>query len=146
MFLILKNVFDHFNQTVTSFFSSGGFRNNFTFNFTLMDETIFKQFADIDVKEIAPGFFSKLIHTASNTINFIEVKAGCSVPRHRHIHEQCSFAIEGKFEMTVNDVPQILDPGLFAIIPSNAWHSGIAITDCKLIDIFNPVREDYRAL
>lgn len=111
-----------------------------------MDETIFRQFADIDVKEIAPGFFSKLIHTSTNTINFIEVKAGCSIPRHRHIHEQCSFSIEGKFEMTVNDVPQILDPGLFAIIPSNAWHSGIAITDCKLIDIFSPVREDYRVL
>jgi quercetin dioxygenase-like cupin family protein len=111
-----------------------------------MDETIFRQFANIDTKEIAPGFFSKLIHTATNTINFIEVKAGCSIPRHKHIHEQCSFAIEGRFEMTVNDIPQILDSGQFAIIPSNAWHSGIALTDCKLIDIFSPVREDYRAL
>jgi len=111
-----------------------------------MDEAIFKQFADIDIKEIAPGFFSKLIHTETNTINFIEVKAGSSIPRHQHIHQQCSFAIEGQFEMTVNGVPQMLDPGLFAIIPSNAWHGGIAITDCKLIDIFSPVREDYRAL
>lgn len=111
-----------------------------------MDETIFRQFADIDTKEIAPGFFSKLIHTSTNTINFIEVKAGCSIQRHRHIHEQCSFAIEGRFEMTVNDIPQILDSGQFVIIPSNAWHSGIALTDCKLIDIFSPVREDYRAL
>jgi quercetin dioxygenase-like cupin family protein len=111
-----------------------------------MDETIFRQFADIDTKEIAPGFFSKLIHTSTNTINFIEVKAGCSIQRHRHIHEQCSFAIEGRFEMTVNDIPQILDSGQFVIIPSNAWHSGTALTDCKLIDIFSPVREDYRAL
>jgi quercetin dioxygenase-like cupin family protein len=111
-----------------------------------MDENIFRRFANIDVKEIAPGFFSKLIHTATNTINFIEVKAGSSIPRHQHIHEQCSFAIEGKFEMTVNDITQILDPGMFAIIPSNAWHSGIAVTDCKLIDIFSPVREDYRQL
>ncbi|MDB5016279.1 MAG: Cupin domain protein [Mucilaginibacter sp.] len=111
-----------------------------------MDTSIFKNFNDIVTKEIAPGFFSKLIHTAANTINFIEVKAGCSVPRHQHIHEQYSFVIEGKFEMTVNDIPQMLDTGLFAIIPSNAWHSGIAITDCKLIDIFNPAREDYKKL
>jgi len=114
--------------------------------FNNMDETIFKQFADIATKEIAPGFFSKLIHTASNTINFIDVKKGSSIPRHQHIHEQCSFAIEGKFELTVDDVAQVLEPGLFAIIPSNVWHSGIAITDCKLIDIFSPVREDYRNL
>jgi quercetin dioxygenase-like cupin family protein len=111
-----------------------------------MDTSIFHRFSDIKTKEIAPGFFSKLIHTETNTINFIEVKAGCSVPRHQHVHEQCSFVIEGKFELTVNDVPQVLEPGLFAIVPSNVWHSGTAVTDCKLIDIFSPVREDYRKL
>lgn len=111
-----------------------------------MDTSIFHHFSEIKTKEIAPGFFSKLIHTETNTINFIEVKAGCSVPRHRHIHQQCSFVIEGKFELTVNDIPQILDAGLFAVIPSNAWHSGTAVTDCKLIDIFSPVREDYKNL
>ena len=54
--------------------------------------------------------------------------------------------IEGQFELTVNDDPQVLDPGRFALIPSEAYHSGVAITDCKLLDIFDPVREDYRAL
>jgi quercetin dioxygenase-like cupin family protein len=111
-----------------------------------MDTSIFHYFNDIETKEIAPGFFSKLIHTETNTINFIEVKAGCSVPRHRHIHEQCSFVIEGEFELTVNDIPQLLNTGLFAIIPSNTWHGGIAITDCRLIDIFSPAREDYKNL
>ena len=53
---------------------------------------------------------------------------------------------EGKFEMTVNGDTQILEPGFFAIIPSNVQHGGTAITDCKLLDIFTPVREDYRAL
>jgi quercetin dioxygenase-like cupin family protein len=111
-----------------------------------MDTSIFHYFNDIETKEIAPGFFSKLIHTETNTLNFIEVKAGCSVPRHRHIHEQCSFIIEGEFELTVNDVPQVLNTGLFAIVPSNVWHSGTAITDCRLIDVFSPVREDYKNL
>jgi quercetin dioxygenase-like cupin family protein len=111
-----------------------------------MDTSIFHYFNEIETKEIAPGFFSKLIHTETNTINFIEVKAGCSVPRHRHIHEQCSFVSEGEFELTVNDIPQRLNTGLFAVVPSNTWHSGTAITDCRLIDIFSPVREDYKNL
>jgi len=111
-----------------------------------MDTAVFKYFSDIDTKEIAPGFFSKLIHTDANTINFIEVKAGCSVPLHRHIHQQCSFALEGKFELTVNGEAQVLEPGFFAIIPSNVEHGGTAVTDCRLVDIFSPVREDYRAL
>jgi quercetin dioxygenase-like cupin family protein len=111
-----------------------------------MDTSVFKHFSEITTKEVAPGFFSKLIHTETNTINFIEVKAGSSIPLHRHIHQQCSFALAGQFELTVNGEPQILDQGLFAIIPSNAEHGGRAITDCKPVDIFSPVREDYRAL
>jgi quercetin dioxygenase-like cupin family protein len=111
-----------------------------------MDEPVFRKFSDIETKEIVPGYFSKLIHTENNTVNFIEVKAGDAIPRHRHIHQQCSFVIEGKFEMTVDDVAQVLEPGTFAVIPSNAWHSGIAVTDSRLIDIFSPVREDYRNL
>jgi quercetin dioxygenase-like cupin family protein len=111
-----------------------------------MDERFFKRFSDIKTKEVAPGFFSKLVHTENNTINFLEVKKGSSIQRHRHVHQQCSFAIEGQFELVVDDVPQILENGIFAIVPSNVWHSGVAITDCKLIDIFSPVREDYREL
>lgn len=111
-----------------------------------MDTNIFKFFADIPVKEVAPGYYSKLIHTDHNTINFIEVAAGRSVPRHKHIHEQYTFVLDGKFELTVNEVPQVLDPGMYALIPSEAYHSGIAVTDCKLLDVFSPVREDYRNL
>ena len=112
----------------------------------MMDSSVFQNFSDIETKEIAPGYFSKLIHTANNTINFIEVKAGNTVPRHKHIHQQCSFVTEGKFELTVDGVPQVLDSGSFAVIPSEVWHSGIAVTDCRLIDIFSPVREDYKNL
>lgn len=111
-----------------------------------MDASIFRQFSDIDTKEIAPGFFSKLIHTDNNTVNFIEVKAGCTVPDHRHVHQQMSFVMDGQFQLTVNGEAQTLDKGMFAVIPANAPHSGLAITDCRLIDIFSPVREDYRAL
>lgn len=95
----------------------------------------FNSFADIPTKEIAPGFFSKLIHTETNTLNFIDVKAGCSVPQHRHLHEQCAFVTEGRFEMTIGDNTRILEPGVFCIIPPNTIHSGKALTDCKLIDV-----------
>jgi len=108
-----------------------------------MDNPIFNSFGDIVVKEIAPGFFSKLIHTDNNTINFIEVAAGCSVPLHRHVHQQLSFVLEGVFEMTVNGEPRQLDSSQYVVIPSNVEHGGTAITDCKLIDVFSPAREDY---
>ena len=111
-----------------------------------MKDQVFNLFADIEIKEIAPGFFSKFIHTPNNTINFIEVKANCAVPLHRNVHEQSSFVIEGKFQMTVDGITTVLDTSMFAVIPSNALHGGSAITDCRLIDIFSPVREDYKLL
>jgi quercetin dioxygenase-like cupin family protein len=50
----------------------------------------------------------------------------------------------GRFIHTVAGEPVILRPGAVLVIPSNVRHSGLAITDCKLMDIFNPVREDLR--
>jgi quercetin dioxygenase-like cupin family protein len=111
-----------------------------------MPERFFHSLADIQIKEIAPGFLSKLIHTSGNTFNFIEVKAGNAVLLHSHMNEQSSFVLEGQFEMTIAGETQVLEPGSYCIIPSMVQHSGKAITDCKLLDIFNPAREDYKAL
>lgn len=108
-------------------------------------EQIFHQFKDISPKEIVPGFFARFIHTQNNTISFWEVKAGSTLPLHSHMHEQSSFVLEGVFEMTIGGETQTLAPGLFALIPPHVPHMGTAITDCKLLDIFSPVREDYRA-
>ena len=36
-----------------------------------------------------------------------------------------------------------MSPGDVAIIPSNIRHAGYAETDCQIIDVFYPIREDY---
>ncbi|MBC7651963.1 MAG: cupin domain-containing protein, partial [Deinococcales bacterium] len=64
-------------------------------------------------------------------------------PLHSHPHEQVSQVIEGKFQLTLNGEVRVLESGDIAVIPSNTQHSGLAITNCKLLDVFNPVREDY---
>ena len=99
---------------------------------------------DLPSKEMFPGYTGRFIHTASMTFAFWEVKAGSRVPEHAHVHEQVAQIMEGKFELTVDDIPLLLEPGNTAVIPSNVKHSGIAITDCVLLDVFSPVREDYR--
>ena len=66
------------------------------------------------------------------------------MPEHAHPHEQVSHVIEGEFELTIDGVKSVLRPGVVAVIPSNAKHSGTARTDCTIIDAFYPVREDYR--
>jgi len=94
--------------------------------------------------EIVPGFKARFVHSNSMTISYWDVKKGCKLPEHKHHHDQISQVTEGKFELTIDGISKIMEPGKVAIIPSNAVHSGEAITDCKVMDIFSPVREDYK--
>lgn len=102
------------------------------------------QLKDVPSKEMFPGFTGRFIHTETMTFAYWDVKAGSVVPEHSHMHEQVAHLLEGKFTLTVDGVPFDLTTGNAAVIPSNIKHSGIAVTDCKLLDVFCPVREDYR--
>jgi quercetin dioxygenase-like cupin family protein len=104
------------------------------------------ELSNIEPKEIVPGYPARFVHTDSMTLSFLEVKAGCALPTHAHIHEQVSIVIEGRFQLTVDGEIIEFGVGEIVVIPSNTKHSGIAITDCKLVDVFNPIREDYRNL
>lgn len=105
---------------------------------------IFTQLAEIPSREIIPGFHGKMIHTDHMTFAFWEIEAGASLPEHSHPHEQVAHMIEGEFEFTINGETKVVSPGMLTVIPSNMPHSGKAITDCKILDVFQPVREDYR--
>ncbi len=102
--------------------------------------------ASVEPKEIAAGYAAKFIHTEHMTFSYLDVKAGSIINEHSHIHEQVSHVLEGVFQLTVNGEPLVIEPGSVVIIPSGVLHSGLAVTDCKLLDVFYPVREDYRIL
>lgn len=98
----------------------------------------------IEEKEIIKGFKGKFFHTNSFTIAFWEIEEGAILPEHSHIHEQSTQVIEGNLEMLVGGVSTVLKPGMIANIPSNVIHSGKALTNCKVTDVFSPTREDYK--
>jgi quercetin dioxygenase-like cupin family protein len=77
------------------------------------------------------------------TFVYWDVPAGTVLPEHSHPHEQVARTFEGEFEIIVDGAKQRLRRGSVSIIPSNAVHSGRAITDCKMLDVFCLVREDY---
>ncbi|MBU3744477.1 MAG: cupin domain-containing protein [Sediminibacterium sp.] len=102
--------------------------------------------AEIPEIEMIPGFLARFVHTDNLTFSFLTVAAGAALPEHHHPQEQVSMVMEGEFELTVSGKPIRLHPGQVLVIPSGTPHSGKAITNCKLLDVFNPVREDYRKL
>jgi len=98
----------------------------------------------IPSKEIMPGYHGKLIHAENMSIAFWEVEKGAEVPEHSHMNEQIMQVLKGNFEFTVDGETKIYGPGDIVIITSHAKHSGKALTPCKLMDVFSPVREEYR--
>lgn len=96
---------------------------------------------DIDSKEIMPGYHGKLIHAQTMSLVYWDVEEGAKVPEHHHINEQLMQVLEGTFELTVGGQAKVYQAGDFVIIPPNVPHSGKALTPCRLMDIFSPVRE-----
>ena len=99
---------------------------------------------DIPAKEIFPGFTGYYAHGDHMTLGIVEIKKGNILPEHHHVHEQITFIVEGQLDMVIGGKPCPLSAGMYYVIPSNVPHSAVAATDCKVIDVFNPVREDYR--
>ncbi len=99
---------------------------------------------DLDASEKIPGYLGRFVHGETMTMARWEVDAGASFPEHAHPHEQISMVVKGEFELTIEGNTQVLHAGRIAVIPSRATHSGQALTDCEIIDVFSPVRDDYR--
>ncbi len=95
---------------------------------------------------IFPGVQSAMEHSEQITYGCVSLEEGVIVPVHSHPQEQWTYILEGEMEFTLNGETQMLLPGMGAFIASNSLHGAVAVTACKVIDVFTPVREDYRAM
>ena len=100
--------------------------------------------ATIPSKEIMPGLHGKLVHSEHMSMAFWDVEKGAIVPEHAHMNEQIMHVMEGEFQFTLDGDTQIYYPGDIVVIAPHLKHSGIALTPCKLLDVFSPTREEYR--
>ncbi len=105
----------------------------------------FFRISDLKEVEIVPGFKGRFIHSANTTLAYWRMDKGGVIPVHTHVHEMIVNVIEGTLELTIDKETQTMTGGMAAIIPSNVPHTAKAITDCFVLDVFHPVREDYKA-
>ncbi len=104
----------------------------------------FEDLSDKQAREVLPGYRARFVHGEKMTVAFWHIEAGARMPEHTHPHEQMSMVQEGRFELTVDGETRVVEPGIVAVIPGDAPHGGVAITECRIMDSFCPVREDYR--
>ena len=92
------------------------------------------------------GISGPIFHSENITFGHFTLEEGTDLPEHNHPHEQWGHVIEGTLEFDIGGEKEILKPGMTAYIPPDIPHSGKAITKCKVIDCFMPVREDFKEL
>ncbi|MBC8084796.1 MAG: cupin domain-containing protein [Hymenobacter sp.] len=62
---------------------------------------------------------------------------------HQHVHTQMSYVESGIFRATVASETRIMRAGDVLHVPSNVWHGMECLGAGVLLDVFNPVREDF---
>jgi quercetin dioxygenase-like cupin family protein len=100
--------------------------------------------ASVEERELIPGHRGRFVHSEHTTHVYWEIDEGAQLPEHSHPHEQIVNLLEGTYELVVDGEVCRLEAGDVLVIPGNAVHSGSAHTDCRILDVFSPVREEYR--
>lgn len=99
---------------------------------------------DIPAREKGKGIHLRAVHSERMTVAHWEFEPETDLPEHSHPHEQLAILQDGDFELTVDGVSRRLQPGDVVVIPPNVPHSGRAIGASRVMDIFSPVREDFK--
>lgn len=94
--------------------------------------------------ELVPGVTMRPLFGQGAMLNLLVFEPGAKVPVHDHPHEQLGYVIEGVLRLEIDGVEHELHSGdAFRVAggtPHAAWSDG----PCVALDVFQPVREDYR--
>ncbi len=98
----------------------------------------------LDELQLAPGIRARVVNGESLTVAHVSLDAGAELPEHTHLHEQVVNVIAGELELVVEGTPHRLTPGTAMVLEPHVPHSGRAVAPTRVIDVFHPVREDFR--
>jgi len=95
--------------------------------------------------EVFPGVDLYTVAGEQLMISVVEMQPGAVVEQHSHPHEQMGILLEGELHFTVGEETKVLKPGDMWRIPGNVTHRVVAgAKPAKALDLFHPVRDDYR--
>ena len=98
-----------------------------------------------EAKTLFPGISARTFWGEHMLMAVVDLAPDALVPSHSHPHEQTGFVVSGEAEFTVGGQTRLLKPGDIYIIPGGVEHHVQTGPDgARCIDIFSPVREEYK--
>lgn len=103
---------------------------------------------NVAATKVKEGVERRLVHTHNLMTAVIDFTNGPWTepdPMHQHVHEQTTYIAEGEIIFFCEGEPeQHLKAGDMFWVPSNKKHSiRLLSKQARLVDSFNPVREDF---
>lgn len=101
---------------------------------------------DMEAETPMPGILRRRIIGEKAMVSDVRIEKGCEVPWHQHPNEQIAIVLEGRLQFDVATPDggtrrYILEPGDVLHLPGHVGHGGVALEDCRAIDIFSPPSE-----
>jgi quercetin dioxygenase-like cupin family protein len=105
----------------------------------------FVQRSDCSHHEIFPGVHIFTTAGERMMLSLVELAPHAVVESHSHPHEQMGLLLEGELTFTIGGKTRTLRPGEMWRIPGGVVHGCVAGDQpAKALDMFQPVREEYR--
>jgi len=109
-------------------------------------EARFVRFDDLRAFELAAGVRGKPLFGEGAMLNLIEFEPGAVVSTHSHPHEQLGIVLRGVQVLVVDGAEHELGPMEGYVLPGGVEHGARCGPEgATVVDVFQPVREDYRA-
>ena len=100
---------------------------------------------DVTPIQIAAGSYRKTLGWGERTLlSEVMIERDGVVPTHAHPHEQTGYVVRGAIQFTIGAQVVVLRSGDAYVIPGGTPHSCLGLEDSLAIDIFSPVREEYK--
>ena len=94
---------------------------------------------------IFPGVHIKTCSADKMMLSVVDLEPFAVVDEHAHPHEQVGILLSGKMVFTIGDEQKTVQAGDVWRIPGNVRHKVVTLDEpARAIDIFTPVREEYR--
>lgn len=110
----------------------------------MVGEIMFGISKEIQPEACGEGVTRKIL-TYDKDMMMVEVcfEKGAVGTLHTHPHKQISYIAKGSFEFTLDGEKKIIKQGDSVYIQSDLEHGVVALEDAIIVDVFNPMREDF---
>jgi quercetin dioxygenase-like cupin family protein len=105
---------------------------------------VFIENDDISWEQVGEGVKRKIMaFNESLMVVKVQFESGGIGSLHQHYHTQITHVESGVFTIEIGSEKKVLRAGDAFNVPSNVMHGAVCLEAGVLIDVFNPMREDF---